>query len=302
MLNSTTQTMKKTLLACTLFVAFVGIAYGQNKPDTIPFFLNKQSNICIKARINQSDSMILMFHSSSTGLTLTKEAVEKKLPLHDKQPTEVRTWGGDADAEFSEGNSLVIAALRWDSLQIFINEYSGPDTDGKFGFDLFSGKIVAIDYDNMRMIVSAALPKMSKKYCKMKLLVKSGSTYIVGTLKMDNRIYQDTFMFHTGYGGVVLLDPKIGEQYEMQSKLQTIGTSELKDAYGNVFKIETKSLPQVQIGCKKLKNAPLSFAARSSAIPMKVFGNGLLKRFNVVFDFQKNEVYLKPNGLWKLPF
>lgn len=86
------------------------------------------------------------------------------------------------------------------------------------------------------MIVSAALPKMSKKYCKMKLLVKSGSTYIVGTLKMHNRIYQDTFMFHTGYGGVVLLDPKIGEQYEMQSKLQTIGTSELKDAYGNVFK------------------------------------------------------------------
>jgi hypothetical protein len=47
---------------------------------------------------------------------------------------------------------------------------------------------------------------------------------------------------------------------------------------------------------------PLSFAARSSDIPMKVFGNDLLKRFNVIFDFQKNEIYLKPNGLWKMNY
>jgi hypothetical protein len=294
--------MTKTLLVLALSAAFSGIVRGQNKPDTIPFFLNKQHNICVKARVNQSDTLILMFHSSSTGVTLTQEAVEKKVPLPDKKSTEVRTWGGDASGAFSEGNALFINTLRWDSLRVFINEYSGVGTDGKFGFDLFSGKIVTIDYDNMRMVVAAALPKMSKKYCRMKLFVKSGSTYIVGTLKTGERVYRDTFMFHTGYGGAILLDPKIGERYELQSKLATIGVSELKDAYGNVFKIETKSLPQVEIGCKKLENIPLSFAARSAAIPMKVFGNGLLKRFNVVFDFQKNDLYLKPNGWWKSPF
>jgi hypothetical protein len=294
--------MKKTLLVWALSTAFADIACGQNQSDTIPFFLNKQHNICIKARVNQSDSLILMFHSSSTGVTLTKETVEKKVPLPDKKPTEVHTWGGDADAAFSEGNSLVISDLHWNSLRIFVNENSGVGTDGKFGFDLFSGKIVTIDYDNMWMIVAAALPKMSKKYCRMKLFVKGGSTYIVGKLKTGERVYQDTFMVHTGYGGAILLDPKIGERYEMQSKLATISASELKDAYGNVFKIETKSLPHVQIGCKKLENVPLSFAARSAAIPMKVFGNGLLMRFNAVFDFQKNEVYLKPNRWWKSSF
>lgn len=77
---------------------------------------------------------------------------------------------------------------------------------------------------------------------------------------------------------------------------------ELRDAYGNVFKIEIKSLPQLYVGGKKLKDVSLSFAARSSEIPMKVFGNGLLMRFNVVFDFQKNEPYLKPNGFWGVSF
>ncbi|OYU93240.1 MAG: clan AA aspartic protease, partial [Bacteroidetes bacterium B1(2017)] len=57
-----------------------------------------------------------------------------------------------------------------------------------------------------------------------------------------------------------------------------------------------------KIGKKTIKNVPLSFAARSSDIPMKVFGNDLLKRFNVIFDFQKNEIYLKPNGLRKMNY
>jgi hypothetical protein len=96
--------------------------------------------------------------------------------------------------------------------------------------------------------------------------------------------------------------PKIGERYAMQSQLKTLSTSELQDAYGNVFKIETKELPLLQLGNKRLKNVPLSFAARSSEIPMKVFGNGLLKRFNWVFDFQRQRLLMKPNEGWGLPF
>ena len=293
--------MKKALLACALFVAATGPAGAQNRRDTIPFFLNNQHNICIRASINGSDSLVLMFHSSSTGVTMTRVAVDQKLSLQNKTTTEVKTWGGTADAEFSEGNSLIINGLKWDSLTIFINENCGPGTDGKFGFDLFAGKILAIDYDRMWMIVSTALPKLSKKYRREKLIVKKGSTFITGSLMIGKTIYRDTFMFHTGYGGAVLLDPKIGEKLGT-AKLKTIATSELTDAYGNVFKIETKSLPELRAGGKKLKNVPLSFAARSSAIPMKVFGNGLLRRFNVVFDFQKNEVYLRPNGFWKTAF
>ena len=109
-------------------------------------------------------------------------------------------------------------------------------------------KILAIDYDHMRMVVHSALPKMPRHWHRTKLFVKQGSTFITGKLKIGRLVYRDTFMFHTGYGGAVLLGPKIGERYEMQSTLPTLGTSELKDAYGNVFKIETKSLPQLQVG------------------------------------------------------
>jgi hypothetical protein len=290
--------MKQALLVFLLMSIFVAYIHAQAKPDTIYFTLNKQHNICVKARINQSDTLILMYHSSATGVTLTKEALKKKIPLGKGQSTEVHTWGGNATSEYSEGNTLTINDLRWDSIWVFINENSGEGTDGKFGFDFFAGKILEIDYDHQRMVVHSTLPKLPRGYKKNQLFIRNESTFILGELKIGRTVYRDTFMFHTGYGGAVLLDPKIGERYGMQAKLRTISTSELKDAYGNVFKIETKQLPKAKLGGRQLKNIPLSFAARSADIPMKVFGNGLLRRFNVVFDFQENLVYMKPNGNW----
>ncbi len=295
--------MKKSMLVCQLLAVFIGYKQAQTRPDTINFTLNKQHNICVKARINQSDTLTLMYHTSATGVTLTKDALKsKKIPLGRGQSTEVHTWGGDAESEYSEGNTLTINNLRWDSLLVFVDENSGEGTDGKFGFDFFEDKILEIDYDNLRMVVHYRLPKLPRGCKKSPLFIKKGSTFILGELRIGGDIYRDTFMFHTGYGGSILLDPKIGEQYGMQSKLKTLSTSELKDAFGNVFKIETKQLPKAKLGGKQIKNIPLSFAARSATIPMKVFGNGLLRRFNVFFDFRQNVVYMKANKYWKEAF
>lgn len=289
--------LNKTLI---LFL-FPFFASAMSQSDTLHFTLNEQNNICIKARVNNSDTLSLMFHTSSTGITVTKESLKEKILLKDKQNTNIQTWGGRADAEFSEHNMLFINKLKWEDITVFVNENSGPNTDGKFGYDLFAKKIVSLDYDKNFMIVAETLPKNLKGYQKMNLTFLNGSMFIDGKLEIGEEIFQDKFMFHSGYGGAILLDPKIAEKYDMKS-LKTISTSELKDSYGNVFKIETKLLPKLKIGNKTLKNVPLSFAAKSSDIPMKVFGNDLLKRFNVIFDFQKNEIYLKPNGLWKMNY
>lgn len=287
-------------------IVFLGMSIFLKNPTSgqihrMAFSLNSQSNICLKAKLNDSDTLIMMFHTASTGVTVTKESLENKILLKNKQSTNVQTWGGRADSEFSEHNAFTLGGLKWKDLTVFVNENSGPDTDGKFGYDLFKNKIVSLNYDKKTMIVSEFLPKKLKGYQKLKLTFENGSMFIEGTLVFENQEFTGNFMFHTGYGGAILLDPKLGEKYDSKS-LPTISTSELKDSFGNVFKIETKLLPKIKIGNKTLKNVPLSFAARSSDIPMKVFGNDLLKRFNVVFDFQKNEIYLKPNRLEKLDY
>ncbi len=55
----------------------------------------------------------------------------------------------------------------------------------------------------------------------------------------------------------------------MQSRLKTISTSELNDAYGNIFKIETKELPVCGVAGRRMRNVTHSFAACSSEILIK---------------------------------
>ncbi len=302
--------MKKPLFLLFFLTFYALLSNAQIAPDTIPFTLNKQSNICIKAQVNGSDTLILMFHTAATGITIIKEAVEKKLPLKLDKSSNVSSWGGTTSAQYSEGNILTISHQKWDSMTITQNENSGAGTDGKFGYDLFSKKIVEIDYDKNIMVIHTKMPKIlrfltpkaRRGYDKSKLVFKRGSMHIEGAMTIGKEVYKDSFMFHSGYGGAILLDPKIAEKYNMAAQLKTLSTSELRDSYNNIIKIETKLLPHLRVAGKKMKNIPLSFAAQSSQIPMKVFGNDLLKRFNIIFDFQQNDIYMKPNGLWDMAY
>ena len=293
--------MKFIALSLLLFLSS-NYAICQRKSETIPFFINKQSNICIKALINDRDSVVLMFHSASNGLTLLKEVIDKKVHLKADKSIQVESWGGNNSADFSNGNSLTIGKMRWDSLTIFLNENSGDQTDGKFGFDFFKNEIIEIDYDNQLLTIHKSIPKKVKKYFKLPFYIRNETIYLPASLHFENDIYRDTFILHTGYGGSVLLDPKVGEQYGMQSALPTISTSELRDSYNNIIKIETKELPEIRIGNKTVQKVSLSFANKSSNISMKVLGNDLLKRFNLIFDFKTNNLYLTENSLYKIPF
>jgi hypothetical protein len=284
-----------------LLVLFPNYVFSQSKTDTIAFKLNKQNNICIKARIDDSDTLLLMFHTSASDITLTREAIKNKIQIKLENTDQIQTWGGMAQSENSEHHSFYINNLEWSDLTVFSDDNSGIGTDGKFGVDIFKGKIVALNYDNLQMIVSDKLPKKLRGYSKSNLYFEKGSMFIDGKIKSRKSTYTDKFMFHSGYGRSILLDPKIAEKYNM-NELKTIEESELRDSFNNVFKIETKEIPEVTVGGLKIKNVPLSIAARSSDIPMRVFGNDLLKRFNVIFDFQKNEIYLKPNHLRKVPY
>ena len=293
--------MKFIALSLLLFLSS-NVAIGQIKSETIPFFINKQSNICIKALINDRDSVVLMFHSASNGLTLLKEVIDKKVHLIADKSIQVESWGGNSSADFSNGNSLTIGKMRWDSLTIFLNENSGDQTDGKFGFDFFKNEIIEIDYDDQLLTIHKSIPKKVKNYFKLPFYIRNETIYLPASLHFENDIYRDTFILHTGYGGSVLLDPKIGEQYGMQAELPTISTSELRDSYNNIIKIETKELPEIRIGTKTVQKVPLSFANKSSNISMKVLGNDLLKRFNLIFDFKTNNLYISENSLYKIPF
>lgn len=135
---------------------------------TIPFKLTDYNNLSIKAILNNTDTVQLMFHTAANAVTLTEDAVKKLKSIHFTDNTDsIKSWGGQSNSSrLSKSNTLQIGDMIWKEIPIWENVNSGQFTDGKFGIDLFKGKVIEIDFDKSVMVIYNAKPRKMKKYQK----------------------------------------------------------------------------------------------------------------------------------------
>jgi len=266
--------------------------YARQKPvshDTIPFTLTEFNNLKIKAVLNKADSLDLKFDSGTTGLLLTNDAIRQKTHLSN-------TSGKD--------NTLRIGNLTWDSLTIYPVELSGQGTDGRFGWDLFDGKIVEIDYDKNLFIVHTKLPAINKKYSKFDIEYIHTLFCIRGELQIKNKKYKNRFLFDNGYQRTIMLDTVLMSEQNYPKDLEVIKKVIMKNGQGKEIPLITVNNERFNLGKQRLLNIPVQLMTTANPARFKahILGNEVLKRFNTILDFQNNVVYLKPNSLFDLAY
>ena len=149
------------LYSLLLIFSFYQAAQAQQKPYIIPFELTSNNNLSVKAVVNKKDTVLLMFHTAASSVTLIEESVKKMSSLHFRGADTMKSWGGSENtARFSKENTLQIGELTWE-LPIWENMYSGPGTDGKFGPDLFKDKVIEIVCDQLTLDRSQVTPESS---------------------------------------------------------------------------------------------------------------------------------------------
>jgi hypothetical protein len=289
------------LLSC-LF-CFASIAQESDGSVQIPFELTSHNNIAIKGLINDTDSVVLMFHTAASSLTLTTEISKSLTSVNWTEETEVNSWGGSSNARFSESNKLTIGTLSWDSLQVWETQNSGPTTDGKFGPNLFDGYVIEIDFDHNLITLHRALPEKISEYDKTELIYEDEFMFIEGTSTIDGKDYENRFLIHSGYGGTVLYDDEFVAQTQIGSLIKITDEKDLKDSYGNVLKTKKGSLPQFTLGNEILADLTVGFFEGSiGRQTMSVMGGDLIKRFNWIISIDRSVAYMQPNQLWPMAF
>lgn len=272
--------------------------------DTIPFILTEYNNIKIKACLNKTDTLFLKFDSGTTGLLLTHEAIAQKTTLLSGQPG-VREGLAKPDYnKMNRYNSLVLGNLSWDSLAIYPVALSGQGTDGRFGWDLFDGRIVEIDYDNNLFIIHSALPKIPGGYSKSPIEYTYSLFCIQGSLIINGKNYRNRFLFDNGYQRTIMLDSTLLNDQKALSGLKVIKKTIMRNGQGKEIPVITVNNERFKIGNTTLFDIPAQKMTTSNPaqFPVHILGNEVLKRFNTILDFQKNNIYLKPNKLLYLPY
>lgn len=272
----------------------------------IPFELTEYNNLVIKAVLNQKDTVKLMFHTAANSLTLTTDATKKINSLIFDGTDSVKSWGGGGNiSRFSKSNALQIGDKKWEHVPIWENTNSGPFTDGKFGLELFVNKVIEIDFDRKVMILYDQLPHKAKNFEKLKLTFEDEMMFVNGNCEIGDKKVNNKFLIHTGYSGTILLDDGFTATNQLDTQLKIISEQALKDSFGNVLKTKKAILPSFAIGKEKLANIPVGFFTGAlGRQKMSIIGGDLLKRFHIIIDAERANIYLKANklinlGYWK---
>ncbi len=271
--------------------------------DTIPFVLNDASNIIIQAVLNEVDTLNLMFHTAQSSIALTEAATAKMKSLQLNQSNTSNSWGGSSQVRYSQGNRLQINRFSWEQLTIWEDKHSGPETDGKCGPNLFEDKIIELNYDAQIMVIHSELPTLEKDFVKQDLHFRRGSMFLDIRCGIDQQVYPRQVLIHSGYGGTLLLDDAFVNEHQLGKQLEVISESQLTDSHGHIIKTKKALLPSLALGGHQFVEVPIGFfegtIGRQS---MSVFGSELIKRFNIYFDLQRAEIYLKPNSYFNHTF
>jgi hypothetical protein len=82
---------------------------------------------------------------------------------------------------------------------------------------------------------------------------------------------------------------------------QYLGTGLSGDIYGKTGKSKA-----IRISTYELRDVSTSFAPEEVRSKQEgadgIIGNDLIRRFNVIFDYAKARLYLKPNSIYGAPF
>jgi hypothetical protein len=239
-----------------------------------------------------------MFHTAANSITLTTKATERMKHIHWDAKSEARSWGGKTTLRYSENNLIEIGKMHWDSVAVWEDENSGPNTDGKFGPNLFKGYVIEIDFDKNLLILHQSLPDKANGYLKMEMLSENYNPFIQATSSIGGIDYKNQFLIHSGYGGALLFDDRFSAESKIGERIEIIDEKELKDSFGNVLKIKKGILPMLTIGDIELKNVPVGFfQGKIGQQQMSIIGGDILKRFNIIIDSDSAFIYLKSNQL-----
>lgn len=269
--------------------------------DTIPFTLTEFNAICVKAVINTTDTLNLHFDVGSFDFRLTKDAILKKTGLLSNQP---EALAGKVKPDYGRLNpvkTLKLGSIVWEDPYILPTGFTAHDMDGRFGWNLFEGKQVELNYDCHKIIVHSRLPEASKTYTRSGLKFIRSFVCVSAAFKVNGKLCKGDFLLDTGSDQAIVLDSSWVAKSGFPKDLRLLKTSVLKDPRGVTYETKIVSAPLLEWSSFSLQHVPayLLDGRNPTGFEINYLGNDLLKRFNMILDFEKDELYLKPNALMK---
>ncbi len=318
--------MKKVLCLAIIFFCLSNFSFSQQRfsvqnaksSDKIPFKLINNL-IIIPVEVNGVELSFLLDTGVSKPIIFNFLNVSDTLRIKDTETIFLRGLGEGKPVEAlkSKNNTFKIGdaiKLNQELFAVFdANLNFGPrlgtPVHGILGFDVFRDLVVEINYSNkyIRLTEPSAFRYKNCKKCeRFSLEFYNKKPYIWAKVNIDNKHIPVKLLIDSGGSDALWLfeDDSLGINSKGKYFQDFLGHGLSGSVYGKRSIVKEFSLKGFV-----LKNANVAFPDSSSiAFARKFKGrNGslsgnILKRFNVIFDYQKALLILKKNSHFKEKF
>lgn len=309
--------MKKSLLSLLILLGCLHTggqaeaAWAQKTGKEIPFQLMR-NKIILPVSVNGSRELKVILDTGmpGTGLLLFRKEVGEELNLRGGKRYLIRGAGQgetsyairienrelrSGEATFPGQNILV---LQNDTMQGFL-------TDGVIGYTVFGSGIVEIDYDSQRITLfdhDGFRPgpgwetldltfKRNIPWLKARVEINPGQEF-------SAEMYID---MASSEALEMLIKPDMKFTLPPGLEKKFIGRGLSGDITGHFG-----SIPSLTIGSHVLRGVPTVFPTKEARSRQEgadgILSNNALRRFNLVFDYARKKLYIKPNKTFGLPF
>ena len=281
--------------------------------STLRFQVLNGGIILGKVKMNDfADSLNFIFDTGCGGVSLDSLTCSRLKLTPVPSPNMIRGIAGTCKQHILEGMRLSIAGVTLDSLTMQVNDYDilstvyGVKIDGIVGFSFFSRYLVWVNYDSSIMDIYT---KGSVKYPRGGYLLRPrlfGLPMLEGRLA-DARNINSRFYFDTGAGLCLLFSSEFTADSAVFGPRRKKPVPTQGAGLGGKADMRLTILKSFQLGPFHFRQIPTYIFDDPYDVTCYpqlggLIGNDLLRRFNLIINYSKSEIYITPNGSYRQPF
>src|SRR5258708_262725 len=273
---------------------------------TFPFTVFTGGVILLRAKLNDfPDSLNFILDTGSGGISLDSETCDRLRMTPMPSDKTILGIDGVRQVKFLYNQVLHLPGLTVDSLNFHVNDYDiltsvyGEKVDGIIGFSFFSRYIVQINYDSSRVSIWT---NGSFRYPKGGYMLRPviASLPILGAEVRDAQKIYARFYFDTGAGLCSLLSTDfVTDSNLLDTHKKTFYTS--AQGLGGKAMMRLTTMKELRLGPYRFRNVPTyvfddQYNVTSYPNLGGLVGNDILRRFNVILNYDRRIIYLLPNS------
>jgi Aspartyl protease/PDZ domain len=272
----------------------------------IPFTQLTGGIVIIRAKLGENpDTLNFVLDTGSSGISLDSTTASE-LKLH-PTPTNrtIRGIGGIRTVPFLFNQKLHFPGLTIDSLDFHVNDYSiltavyGERIDGIIGYSLISRYIIKINYDSLTIDLCS---KGTIRYPRGGYMLKPN----IGTLPAQNVRVKDEvtitgrFLYDIGAGVCFMFSKDFINDSSFLRKNRKLWAKE-GEGVGGKIDMQATVIKEVKLGPYRFRSVPVHifedvYNVTSYPYLGGLIGNDILRRFNVILNYDKRDIFITPNS------